>query len=215
MAKVAILGASRGLGLALTSYLQRLNDTQLFLSARKGDLLRKQLREVDQFFQADFTNSEQRARLLEELKKYSPHTIFCVAGGGPYGRYESKEMKDHIWAYELNLLFPAQLLHFTLKNIPSVKKMIFVGSAIADSKPDVNAASYASAKHGLRGLVSTVREEQKQLGSEKAVDIRLFSPGYIDTDLLPRNAHPRQRGEVRSAEDVALELWQWSQSPLD
>jgi short-subunit dehydrogenase len=215
MAKVAILGASRGLGLALTQHLQHIKDVHLFLSARRGDTLRNHMRVVDLFYQADFTNSEQRLLLFEQLRKYSPHTIFCVAGGGPYGAFETKEMKDHMWAYELNLIFPAHLLHFALSTIPSVKKIVFVGSAIADSKPDANAASYASAKHGLRGLVTTVREEQRARSSANRVDIRLFSPGYIDTDLLPRNAHPRQSGDVRSAEDVAEELWQWSQSSLD
>lgn len=215
MAKVAILGASRGLGQALTEHLQQLKDVHLFLSARRGDILRNHMRVVDLFYQADFTDSGQRQLLFEQLRRYSPHTIFCVAGGGPYGPFEKKEMKDHMWAYELNLLFPAHLLHYTLENISSAKKLVFVGSGIADNKPDANAASYASAKHGLRGLVTSVREEQKARPAETRVDIRLFSPGYIDTALLPRNAHPRQSGDVRAAKDVAEELWQWSQTPLD
>jgi hypothetical protein len=37
-------------------------------------------------------------------------------------------------------------------------------------------------------------------------EVRLFSPGYMQTDLLPANSQPRQNGEAENPLDVAKKL---------
>ncbi len=48
------------------------------------------------------------------------------------------------------------------------------------------------------------------------MDVRLFSPGYMDTLLLPTNAWPRQQAElVRPTEEISKILLDWIQNPDD
>ncbi len=215
--KFAILGASRGLGAALVQLLQaELGlSAKLLLSSRKENFLRERVRvDHDQFIAADFTQIAGQMKLQAALRDFVPDRVFYVAGGGPYGRFEEKQMKDHMWALELNLIYPMKLLHF-LMSTPAIRQtlqqVVIVGSGIAGEKPDPLASSYAAAKHGLRGLVSTVQAEKSGL------DVRLYEPGYIDTSLLPQNAWPRQQqaktGEklIATASEEASKLWQWSQ----
>jgi short-subunit dehydrogenase len=220
--KVAVLGASRGLGLAISQYIALKNqNSQLLLISRKIKeslvQIQKKTPEVLGFnpsqvqsFTCDFSNPHNITPLLEELKSFSPHQIIYVSGGGPFGDFQIKNWQDHNWALQVNLLFPAELLHRVLNiigagvELEQLSQFVFVGSAIAESNADPRSASYATAKHGLKGLITSIQKENSP------IDIRLFSPGYIDTQLLPPNAWPRQnQKKIHKAEDVAQILYNW------
>lgn len=192
-----LLGASRGLGLQFQKILQ-----QKQISSKSYS---RTLNAVD------FTKASMWDELLLQFQKDQPEVLIYFAGGGPYGAFQKKDFKDHQWAFRLNFEFPAFLLHSLLKqpqDFSNVRQVCFVGSSIAESQPDANAASYAAAKHALKGLVTTVQRESPRF------DLRLFSPGYMDTSLLPADAWPRQKdGLVASAEAVAADLWAWLQEP--
>jgi short-subunit dehydrogenase len=212
--KIAILGASRGLGRALKVELSQImgSSAQFFLAARSLANLATIRGSDDIVFAADFTRADDQEKLLGALVEFQPELIFSVAGGGPFGRYEQKKFKDHQWAFELNFLWPARLLHETLKDPAKFKELnqiLFVGSAIAGQKPDPMASSYAAAKHALRGLITSVQAEKPRLS------VQIYEPGYIDTDLLPAGAWPRQHGLAKSAQDEARALWQWAKTQLD
>lgn len=204
MKQAAILGASRGLGQALALQISKNSDgISLILSSRNAEKLQALARpEIDKVIAADFTKANDQDRLLNELKILRPEKIFYVAGGGPFGAFESKAWKDHLWSLELNLLFPARLIHFCLVELPKIESLTLVGSAIAQDKADPMAASYCAGKHGLRGLVESIKKENPKF------PIHLFAPGYMDTDLLPKNSWPREQGLAESAELVAERLWQ-------
>jgi hypothetical protein len=58
----------------------------------------------------------------------------------------------------------------------------------------------------LKGLITSVQNEN----STEGLDLRLFSPGYMDTGLLPKNAWPRQGGQrIFSTDEVANQLLTW------
>jgi NAD(P)-dependent dehydrogenase (short-subunit alcohol dehydrogenase family) len=84
--------------------------------------------------------------------------------------------------------------------------VILLGSAVAEASADPGAASYCAAKHALKGLIASLRAEIP------AWDLRLFSPGYMDTEMLPGNAAARRQG-VYSPARMARELWDWSLTP--
>lgn len=195
--KVAILGASRGFGAALVEQLLPIvPEGQLLLSSRKFELLKGLARDGDIVVPADFTFAADQDLLLQNVLDFQPSHLFYVSGGGPHGEFGKKSWKDHQWAYELNLLFPAKLAWSQLSNNRSLH-IIFIGSAIADNKPDPLASSYASAKHGLRGLVTSLQNENS------AIQFTLFSPGYMDTALLPQGSKPRRDGNVEDPKSVA------------
>jgi short-subunit dehydrogenase len=200
--KIAILGASRGLGAELSKALQKQQpESHLLLVSRKLDLLNRLARAQDATVSADFSTQQGAEQALLALKKYQPNVIYYTAGGGPYGQFGDKSWADHSWAINVTFLTPAKLLHWAFSDKPDyLKQFIVVGSAVAESAPDPGAASYCAAKHALRGLVETLKQENPQF------NLILFSPGYMATDMLPANSRPRIQGEARKPKEVAKEL---------
>lgn len=216
--KIAILGARRGLGRALAEKALRVSsDHRLFLCSRKVKELSTiaPFSESPQqllFFEADFTKTDTYEPLLNSLTGFNPTQIFYCAGGGPFGAFSDKPWHAHQWALQLNLIFPATLLHHLLslkiKGAIALERLIFIGSSIAESKADPFASSYAAAKHGLHGLIRSIIAED----SCSDLDLRLYSPGYMDTGLLPPGARPRLDGSwIADPQKIADDLWDWSQ----
>jgi NAD(P)-dependent dehydrogenase (short-subunit alcohol dehydrogenase family) len=98
----------------------------------------------------------------------------------------------------------ARLLH-ALARARRFEQVILIGSAVAEADGDPGAASYAAAKHALRGLYKSLRLDYPQW------DVRLCSPGYMDTALLPPQARARAKGVYDPAQ-VASEIWLWASS---
>ena len=194
--KFILLGASRGLGWATYQALAKKYPAAEFL------LVSRKIAEGNyQSFKFDFAK-ELTSEFLTKLVDFKPTTIIYFAAGGPYGSFAEKKWADHHWALQVSFLFPAQLLHASMReSVSSLKKFVVVGSAIAENKPDPGAASYCAAKHALKGLVATLQAE-----NNSAFNIQIFSPGYIETDLLPAHSWPRQQGLAESAENVADQL---------
>ena len=156
----------------------------------------------------DFSKNDIDADFLNQITEFNPTEIIYCAGGGPYGTFENKKWSDHEWALSVNFLYPAQLIHQVLnqqlnqKNkFKNLKSITFVGSDVAENKPDANAASYAAAKHALRGLITTL-----QIENTSSIQIKLFSPGYMQTDLLPVNSQPRAENKAADPTHVAEKL---------
>jgi short-subunit dehydrogenase len=207
--KIAILGASRGLGASLVRVIQQENPpVELLLVSRKLPLLQALARSQDRVLSADFSKDDGQRRVLSELSEFDPQQIFYVAGGGPHGVFEEKNWTDHTWALEVGLIFPMRVVHEALRRrviTRNLQKLVLVGSAIAGRQPDPKASSYAAAKHGLRGLVTSIQ------GESPGLDIRIYEPGYIATEMLPADAWPRQQGLASDPAEEARQLWHWSQ----
>lgn len=210
--KWVILGGSRGLGAAFVRQVgQQCPGLAMLVSSRKQEKMQDFLQTFCegggnvQLLAADFVQKEGQQLVLEQLDQFEPHRVFYFAGGGPYGEFGQRAWRDHIWALEVNFLFAARVLHWALsKPEPQLKQFVLVGSAVAEDKPDPMAASYCAAKHALFGLYKSVVAENPK------IDIRLFSPTYMDTELLPPNASPRQSGvEILNPDEVAAKMWEW------
>ncbi|MCB0414136.1 MAG: SDR family oxidoreductase [Bdellovibrionales bacterium] len=153
----------------------------------------------------DISKEHEQEKALEIADEFDPTRVVYFIGGGPFGEFGQKKWSSHDWAYQVNFLFPAKLIHHHLKkNMTTVRQMIFLGSAIAESKADPKSASYSAAKHALLGLMKSVVEEGA------FIDLRLFSPGYINTSLMPKADSLRSQGiKVFEPKEVAVELWKW------
>lgn len=214
--RIAILGASRGLGLSLVDNLLLHSNTQLLLSARKIQSIIEESRYQSrqhciEIHPLDFTKPGSIESLCSRLHLFRPKRIIYCAGGGPYGTFADRPWHSHLWALQLNLIFPAQLLHSLINDkrglLSDLQQVVFVGSAIAESSPDPGASSYSSSKHGLKGLLYSIVEEN----SSNGVDLRLYSPGYMDTTMLPPNSRPRLAGSlIADPQKIAEDLLQWA-----
>lgn len=208
MEKVFIIGGRRGLGAAVAAaWGQTHPQDEITISSRQPFS-----HPTAKTMVADLNRDEDVERLSQWIRLERPTRVFCFAGGGPYGLFADKNLKDHLWALKVSFLAPMALLHtFMAVNSPAIQpsgQWVMTGSAIAESAGDANAASYAAAKHALVGLVSSLRAETPQM------DIRLFSPGYMATDLLPAAAiKAKGLADVQKPEDVAVQFIKWAVDP--
>jgi short-subunit dehydrogenase len=193
--RILVLGGSRGLGAALVELLRQENLTAESMS-RKSEM------------KADFAKSEAWNQVFQKIQNYDPTRIIYSAAGGPYGAFDKFQWKDHAWSLKVTFEFPAALIHFLTQNkFSNLKQVIMVGSAIAESQPDPGAAAYCAAKHALRGLVTTLQKENLTF------DLRLLSPGYVATDLLPADSAPRTQGLARDPFKIAALMIQSISDP--
>jgi short-subunit dehydrogenase len=199
---IAILGASRGLGRAVYFLgKHHFPDSDYFLSSRKIESESAIGTDVrDTKINSDFTVAEQQDVLIQKLDAFEPDLIIYCAGGGPYGNFEKKPWHSHTWSLELNFVFPARLIHTMMTTHPQCQ-IWYIGSKIAESAADPLAASYAAAKHAMKGLITSINKESPN------ANVFLFSPGYMDTDMLPKNAAARKTSSVQNPNDVATEIW--------
>ncbi len=200
--KIVILGASRGLGWATYQQLNTNLENEFLLVSRKiqNNKVTKNTKKITE----DFSKNSIDVDFLKQIIEFNPTEIIYCAGGGPYGVFENKKWSDHEWALSVNFLYPAQFIHRILNvrsEFKNLKSITCVGSDIAENKPDVNAASYAAAKHALRGLIMTL-----QIENTSNIQIKLFSPGYMQTDLLPANSRPRIESKAADPVHVAEKL---------
>jgi short-subunit dehydrogenase len=213
--RILIIGASRGLGRSIALTLAEQHpEVQILLASRKLAELNKVAESCQskssfkvgvQVFDCSTTQSP--AEILSFCQEQAITCVWYIAGGGPYGLYSEKKWKSHEWSFNLNFLTPARIIYDFLKEPSAVSQLIFIGSSIAESMPDPGAASYAASKHALKGLISTIQAEQKEF------DLRLYSPGYIRTSMLPENAPPVVSGLARAPEIVAQDFVKWALQP--
>ncbi len=200
-----VLGATRGLGLHFTQLLLSNEKKPLVYASSRSEQRLKNLVGAHQTLKADVAQVDQRQELIQWAVQTNADVYICFIGGGPYGLFESTEWKDHFWSFQVSFLFQSEWLHSLLrkKDTGKAKKIVFIGSAIAEASADPKAASYCAAKHALLGLIQTVQQEHGDF------DVRLYSPGYMDTAMLPANAAVRQTKLVLDPKVVALDLYEW------
>lgn len=192
--KVFIIGGRRGFGKSIgEAWIQRMPHAKLVTTSRI----------VGANYIFDLAKEESVSTLLKTLDEEQPQTVICAAGGGPYGEFANKEWKDHSWSLSVTLLSPMRITHHLLRSA-YCRQIILIGSAIAEHEADKYAASYCTAKHGLKGFVSTVALEARDK------DIRLFSPGYMATDMLPANAASKIGQQPAPPQDVARVFVDWA-----
>lgn len=190
MEKFILLGASRGLGWCVYQQLAKKNlQDQFLLSSRKIENRKSEVTTNTQLVAADYSRSEMDFDFLQKLADFKPSVLVYFAGGGPYGLFQEKKWSDHLWSLRTSFLFPAELIHNIYAQPAKwshLKKVLLIGSQVAEDKADPKASSYSAAKHALRGLVDSINAEQKC-----NPQLLLFSPPYMQTDMLPANSHPR------------------------
>lgn len=217
--RIAVLGATRGLGLEIVKQILSSIATSSGESFARRNLLgvgrrwNKQNEVTHANFEAwtfDLTQTSKLSEFTENLSQWAPTHVFYVAGGGPWGLFAEQALQAHQWALQLNLLTPMLLLH-GLARQSRIIQWVSVGSAIAESHPDRNASSYSAAKHALKGLITTIQSEGLTNLSGSPIDVRLYSPGYMDTALLPAQFKSQLKlsNQILDPAAVAQDLLAW------
>lgn len=201
--KIWILGARRGLGAEILKLWKAQHPEHDVMASSRKEFSAPGV----ETYLCDMTRPQDVESLLQKVDHDLPNRVFYIAGGGPYGTFTDKQLKDHEWGLAVTFLTPLKLIYQCLKQ-DSVNQVICVGSAIAEDQADPGAASYAAAKHGLKGLICSLQQETNK-------DLRLFSPGYMDTEMLPRAVQGRldPSQPVLDPHFLAKEFINWAQNP--
>jgi cyclic-di-GMP-binding biofilm dispersal mediator protein len=193
--RILVLGGSRGLGAAFVHLLKSQNHEVTSISRKSSE-------------SADFSNQQKWDLIVARIRELNPTRIIYCAAGGPYGSFGQFQWKDHAWALKTTFEFPAFLIHSLLHNpFTDLKQFLVIGSSVAESQADPGAAAYSAAKHAIRGLVTTLQKEGV------GFDLRILSPGYMATQLLPSDSAPRREGKAQDPFKIAALMIQSISDP--
>lgn len=182
-----VLGASRGLGKNL---LEGFEGHSTGVSRTMNESI-------------DFSKEDSPQKVLKLIERTESDLLIYCAGGGPHGSYFEKRSQSHRWAFQVNSFTPLEIL----KNLEqsSIKTFIYIGSAIAERSVSSQSLSYSHSKKLTKRAFLDYKSE--------SLEALVFSPPFMDTDLLPPGAWPRTNCPdlVLDPHVVAQELFKWIQ----
>jgi short-subunit dehydrogenase len=171
--RILLTGASSGIGAATARRLARRGD-DLVLVARGREGLAKTARAVEELggtaivATADITDRDaleaafaQGAGALGGLD-----AVIANAGAGSYGLFSEIPADDVDRTVAVTLLGAANTVRIALPHLERTSGRIVLTGSVAGIQPMPLAAAYSASKHGLRGLIES---------------IRMVHPGPVDT----------------------------------
>lgn len=172
--RVLLTGGSSGIGAATARRLARRGD-DLVLVARGREGLQRIARETGARFElADVTDRDALDAAFDAAGPLD--AVIANAGAGSYGPFTEMAPEDVDRTIEVTLLGAANTIRSAIAR--DVRTIVVVCS-VAGRQPMPLAAPYAAAKHGLRGLVESLRLELRALGSP--IHLAMVHPGPVDT----------------------------------
>lgn len=211
--RVLITGASSGIGSATARLLDR-RGNRLALLARSAEGLeetRSSLTGDAETIIADVTDREALeaavGRATEALGGLD--AVVVGAAGTAFGPFREIDAEDFDRTIATTLTGAVDTIRAALEPVERSGGTIVVVGSVAGRVPLPLMSPYVTAKHGLRGLVRSLRIELRAAGSEAS--ICLVDPGPVDSPfwrhvrsfdgLLPARIHGAYRPE-----DVAREI---------
>jgi NAD(P)-dependent dehydrogenase (short-subunit alcohol dehydrogenase family) len=184
--RVLLTGASSGIGAATARRLAKRGD-DVVLVARGREGLDKVAREVEELggtalvAEADITDREALRgafdRAVAELGGLD--AVIANAGAGAYGLFRDLDPEDVDRTIQVVLIGAANTIREALPHLERSHGTLVATASVAGLYPMPLAAAYSAAKHGLRGLVNSIRIELRATGSD--VRIAMVHPGPVDT----------------------------------
>jgi NADP-dependent 3-hydroxy acid dehydrogenase YdfG len=175
--RVLITGASSGIGAATARRLAARGD-ELVLVARGREGLERIARETGaQVEIADVTDRDALEAAFERAGELD--AVVANAGAAAYGRFAATDPEDVDRTIAVTLLGTANTLRCALPRLERTRGTLVVTGSIAGRQPMPLAAAYSASKHGVRGLLESVRLELREAGSP--VRVAMVHPGPVDT----------------------------------
>ncbi len=175
--RILITGASSGIGAATARRLARRGD-DLVLVARGRDGLERVARGIGaEVAVADVTDRDELEAVFAAAGRLD--AVIANAGAAAYGPFAEMDADDVDRTIAVTLLGTANTLRAALPHLERTGGTLVVTGSVAGREPMPLAAAYSAAKHGVRGLVESVRLELRATGSR--VRVAQIHPGPVDT----------------------------------
>jgi short-subunit dehydrogenase len=134
--------------------------------------------------------------------------VIVNAGAASYGEFRTTPVEDVQRTIDVTLGGAVNVIAATLPQLERSAGTLVVTGSVAALQPAPLFAGYAAAKHGLRGLVHSVRLELQAAGAQ--VRVSMVHPGPVGTpfwrNLTPAEAMPPDPPFAHDVEDVAEAL---------
>ncbi|MFO0245890.1 MAG: SDR family NAD(P)-dependent oxidoreductase [Betaproteobacteria bacterium] len=181
MANILIIGASRGLGAALSLGVPDVGDIVWAVSRRKPDYINRDDGILRHWIEADLAKSDAVEQIAEKIGDVPLDLLVYNAGSWETGPFERVSQHEIINIVTVNL---TTLLLTSQRFIPNLAqaaagKVILIGSTCGLENEGSASVAYAATKFGVRGVAHALRE----LLRPKGIAVTCISPGSMATDL--------------------------------
>lgn len=188
MENIVIIGASKGIGKAISLELAKKN-THMILVSRDIDNLEKTKLECEkkggsaEAFKCDLLKEEDIKALCDHLKQIEID-IFIYNSGVVYGKDFSNMKEEEINnILNINAMVPTRLTHLLMETFEKSKTHIVYIGSIASYFFGPGCTLYFATKNYLKNFAYGVYEEFKK----KGIKVLTVSPGFVATDMVFNN----------------------------
>jgi NAD(P)-dependent dehydrogenase (short-subunit alcohol dehydrogenase family) len=179
---VLVTGASSGFGKAAA---QRLLDTGqwiVYAGARRLDRMDDLAARGANVLPLDVTQDRDlhsaAARMIDEQGRID--ALLANAGYGSYGMIESVPMDEIEYQYDVNVFGVARSIKAVLPQMRRQRSgRIVITESLLSDMTTAGLGWYASTKHALRAISTSLRQEVRRLG----IDVVSIRPGGVATDF--------------------------------
>ena len=189
--RVLVTGGSSGIGLAAAELLAA-EGARVALLARSEEGLEKARQRVEEeagvaaadpvvTVAADVRDREAHAAAVKQVieRLGGLDVLVTAAAAASFGRFAETDPEDFDATVATVLGGGANSIRLALPHLEAASGAIVAIGSTAAHMPLPGLAAYASAKHGLAGLLDTLRIELRDAGSP--VTVSLVNPGPVDT----------------------------------
>ena len=203
MKKIAIItGASSGMGKDFTKELDNKNLDQIWIIARRKELLEKLASELKtdcKIFDIDLSIPQNNKIIEKELKtgKYEIKYLINNAGFGLMGEFVNLDLKKQLNMINLNISALVQITHFSINYMSESGEIIQVAST-AGFLPIKNFAVYAASKAFVVNFSNALSLELKH----KNIHVTAVCPGPVKTEFFDTATNGKEPKFIYKSHDV-------------
>lgn len=173
---ILVTGASRGIGKVICEELAKIDNANIFATARNEKLLKN----YKNYCVADLLTDKGRDILAKYIINNNIDVLINNAGDYVYSSIENVEFDTIEKIMKLNLEIPMFLIS---KAVPFMKtqhfgRIINIGS-ISGVMGEANASLYSATKAGLIGAAKALALELAEFG----ITVNTINPGWVETNL--------------------------------
>ena len=173
-----IVGASRGIGLAVAEFYEAKGDNVFSVSRTPAT--------VGKWIQADISNADGIKKVLGETSGLTIDALLYMGGVWEQHaftedyNFETSPYSETKTIINVNQIAPIELVKGLLPNLRKSEnpRAIFMGATSGLDISTTSEVAYSASKFGLRGAVHSLRIGYKNEG----VGFTTINPGYVGTD---------------------------------
>ena len=175
-----ITGASSGFGYGVAEDMLKRDDYIVYVAARRVQKMESLVKLGARAIQMDVTNSDEVNAGVAEIiaSEGRIDALLSNAGFGQYGSVEDVSLKDAEYQFDVNVLGMVRLFKAVLPYMRNQQSgRIVMTNSMVSNFSTAGIGWYASTKHALNALGTSLRQEVRPYG----IQVAMIEPGIVNT----------------------------------